>query len=50
VDQEKTDEIIGLLEDCDYARFAPTSCGIEEMKGFLKTVEKAIVKLEKSLG
>lgn len=50
VDIEKTDEIIGLLEDCDYARFAPTSCGIEEMKGFLKTVEKAIVKLEQSLG
>jgi hypothetical protein len=50
VDKEKIEEIIGILEDCDYVRFAPTSCGIEEMKGFLKTVEKAIVKLEQSLG
>ena len=50
VDKERIDQIIGILEDCDYVRFAPTSCGLEEMKGFLKTVEKAIVKLEQSLG
>jgi hypothetical protein len=49
VDKERIDEIIGLLEDCDYVRFAQTYCGIEEMKGFLKTVEKAIVKLEQRL-
>jgi len=49
VERVRIDDIIGLLEDCDYARFAPTSCGIEEMKGFLESVEKAIVKLEKCL-
>jgi hypothetical protein len=48
--KERIDETIQLLEQCDYARFAPTSSGIDEMDDFLKSVEKAIVKLEQCLG
>ena len=50
VEKQRIDEIIGHLEQCDYARFAPTSSGTDEMKNFLKSVEKAIVKLEQCLG
>jgi hypothetical protein len=49
VEQQRIDEIIGHLEQCDYARFAPTSSGTDEMKNFLRSVEKAIVKLEQCL-
>jgi hypothetical protein len=48
-ERERIDEIIKLLEECDYARFAPGSSGIDEMKSFLKSVEKAIVRLEQCL-
>lgn len=48
-EKERIDEIIKLLEDCDFARFAPSSSGIDEMKSFLNSVEKAIVRLEQCL-
>jgi hypothetical protein len=44
---EKVDDIISLLQDCDLARFAPVLKSSEEMRQFLKRVEKAVVDLEK---
>ena len=38
------------LEACDYARFAPTSSGPEEMRRTLLAAEDTLVRLERSLG
>jgi hypothetical protein len=46
VEKEKIDHLLKLLDSCDYARFAPGSSEVEEMKNFLSLVEKAIVDLE----
>ncbi|MFQ6002462.1 MAG: BatD family protein [Candidatus Zixiibacteriota bacterium] len=47
IEKEKIDNLLKLLDSCDYARFAPGSSEVEEMKRFLSLVEKAIVDLEK---
>jgi hypothetical protein len=47
VEKEKIDNLLKLLDSCDYARFAPGSSEVTEMKNFLELVEKAIVDLEK---
>lgn len=47
VEKEKIDHLLKLLDSCDYARFAPGSSEVTEMKSFLELVEKAIVDLEK---
>jgi hypothetical protein len=47
VEKEKIDHLLKLLDSCDYARFAPGSSQVTEMKSFLELVEKAIVDLEK---
>jgi hypothetical protein len=44
--KEKIDNLLKLLDSCDYARFAPGSSEVTEMKNFLDSVEKAIVDLE----
>jgi len=46
VEKEKIDHLLKLLDLCDYARFAPGSSEVTEMKNFLESVEKAIVDLE----
>ncbi len=46
VEKEKIDNLLRLLDSCDYARFAPGSSEVAEMKRFLNSVEKAIVDLE----
>ena len=45
--KEKIDNLVKVLELCDFARFAPGSSTEEEMKRFLSQAEEAIVKLEK---
>ncbi len=47
IEKEKIDNLLRLLDSCDYARFAPGSSEVEEMKDFLSLAEKAIVDLEK---
>lgn len=47
IKKEKIDNLLKLLDSCDYARFAPGSSGEGEMKAFLNSVETAIVDLEK---
>jgi hypothetical protein len=47
IEKEKIDNLLKLLDSCDYARFAPGSFGVAEMKRFLSLVEKAIVDLER---
>ena len=47
IEKEKIDNLLKLLDSCDYARFAPGSSGVGEMKRFLSLVEKAVVDLEK---
>jgi len=47
IKKEKIDNLLKLLDSCDYARFAPGSSGVEEMKAFLNSVETAIVDLER---
>ena len=37
------------LEACDYARFAPTSSGDEQMRRTLLAAEEILVRLERSL-
>jgi hypothetical protein len=44
--KEKIDDLVGLLDSCDFARFAPGSSSDEEMRRFLDRAEKAIVELE----
>jgi uncharacterized protein (DUF58 family) len=44
--KEKIDDLVGLLDSCDFARFAPGSSDEEEMRRFLDRAEKAIVDLE----
>jgi hypothetical protein len=44
--KEKIDDLVGLLDSCDFARFAPGSSTEEEMRRFLDRAEKAIVDLE----
>jgi hypothetical protein len=44
--KEKIDDLVGLLDSCDFARFAPGSSTEEEMRRFLDRAEKAIVVLE----
>ncbi len=46
VEKEKIDNLLKLLDSCDYARFAPGSSEVAEMRRFLNSVEKAIVDLE----
>ena len=46
VEKEKIDNLLKLLDSCDYARFAPGSSETGEMKRFLSSAEKAIVDLE----
>lgn len=45
-DKEKIDNLLGFLDSCDFARFAPGSSTEEEMRRFLNRAEKAIVELE----
>ena len=47
IEKEKIDNLLKLLDSCDYARFAPGLSEVAEMKKFLSLVEKAIVDLEK---
>jgi hypothetical protein len=47
IEKEKIDTLLKLLDSCDYARFAPGSSEVGEMKKFLTSVEKAIVDLER---
>ena len=47
IEKEKVNNLLKLLDSCDYARFAPGSSEVAEMKRFLSLVEKAIVDLEK---
>jgi len=47
MEKEKIESLLRLLDSCDYARFAPGSSEVGEMKKFLSSVEKAIVDLEK---
>jgi uncharacterized protein (DUF58 family) len=44
--KERIDDLVGLLDSCDFARFAPGSSTEEEMRRFLDRAEKAIVELE----
>lgn len=44
--QDNIDQILNLLDSCDFARFAPGSSSPEEMNRFLSQAEDAIVKLE----
>ena len=44
--KEKIDNLVKVLELCDFARFAPGSSTEEEMKRFLDHAEKAIADLE----
>jgi len=44
--EEKIDNLLKLLDFCDFARFAPGSSTEEEMKRFLNQAEKTIVELE----
>jgi len=37
------------LEACDYARFAPTSSSLEEMRKTLQAAENTLVALDRSL-
>lgn len=46
VDGERIDDLVKILDWCDFARFAPGSSSVEEMKDFLKQAEKAIAELE----
>jgi hypothetical protein len=46
IKKERVDNLLKLLDSCDYARFAPGSSEVAEMKKFLSLVEKAIVDLE----
>ncbi|MCJ7507137.1 MAG: BatD family protein [candidate division Zixibacteria bacterium] len=54
INQEKINELGGLLDMCDYARFTPNSslktqnsCKAEELKKVLTSAEKIIVDLER---
>ena len=44
--RENIDNLVKVLDLCDFARFAPGSSTEEEMKRFLNQVEKVIVDLE----
>jgi hypothetical protein len=46
IEKEKIDNLLKLLDSCDYGRFAPGSSPVEEMKNCLNLVEEAIVDLE----
>ena len=46
---ESRREFHRCLEACDYARFAPTSSGDEEMRRMLLAAEEILVRLERSL-
>ncbi|MGB3094065.1 MAG: BatD family protein, partial [Candidatus Zixiibacteriota bacterium] len=46
VNKERIDDLTKILNSCDFARFAPGSSTVEEMKRFLKQAEKAIAELE----
>jgi hypothetical protein len=47
IEKEKIDNLLKLLDSCDYARFAPGSSEVTEMSRFLDLVEKTIVDLER---
>lgn len=47
IEKEKIDNLLKLLDSCDYARFAPGSSEVAEMERCLSLVEKAIVDIEK---
>ncbi len=47
IEKEKINNLLKLLDSCDYARFAPGLSEVAEMKRFLSLVEKAIVDLER---
>ncbi len=46
VNKERIDDLTKILDSCDFARFAPGSSTVEEMKRFLKQAEKTIAELE----
>ncbi len=46
VKKERIDDLMKILDSCDFARFAPGSSTEEEMKSFLNQAEKAIAQLE----
>ncbi len=46
VNKERIDDLTKILDSCDFARFAPGSSTVEEMKRFLKQAKKAIAELE----
>ncbi|HEX7400628.1 MAG TPA: BatD family protein, partial [candidate division Zixibacteria bacterium] len=46
VKEEDINQLLKLLDSCDFARFAPGSSSPEEMNGFLSQAEEVIVKLE----
>ena len=45
--EENIKSIVNILETCDFARFAPSSSTLEEMKNFLEKAENAIVEIER---
>jgi hypothetical protein len=46
VKEEDINQLMRLLDSCDFARFAPGSSSSEEMNGFLSQAEAVIVNLE----
>ena len=46
VKEENINQLLKLLDSCDFARFAPGSSSPEEMNGFLSQAEVVIVKLD----
>jgi hypothetical protein len=46
LEREKIENLVGFLDSCDFARFAPGSSTEEEMQKFLRQAEKAIADLE----
>ncbi len=46
LERAKIDNLVKLLDSCDFARFAPGSSTEEQMRDFLREAEKAIVQLE----
>jgi 5'-3' exonuclease len=47
INEQKINELTGLLDLCDYARFTPGSSTPEELARTLKLAEKLIIDLER---
>ncbi|HET9480765.1 MAG TPA: hypothetical protein VFP98_03340, partial [Candidatus Polarisedimenticolia bacterium] len=49
VEQKLRSDLIGCLEACDYARFAPSSAGAADLKAAIESSERIIARLEGAL-